>query len=74
MRWTMSWNDAVKAAALAAQTERTAPANRMSVDTPWSWNPHDIWLSRVQPPRDLAARSSMSERPSPPRQDMAARR
>jgi len=71
MRWSTSWNDTAKAAALAAQAERPATTHRVSVDTPWSWNPHDVWLARIQPTRDLAARSSISERSSPPRQGTA---
>jgi hypothetical protein len=62
MRWSMNWNDTVKAAALATAAERTTTAGRMPVDTPWSWNPHDVWLTRIQPPRDLAARSASPHR------------
>ncbi len=47
MRGSMSWNETVKAAALAALVERTPPDARISVDAPWTWNPHDVWLSRA---------------------------
>ncbi|MBK7901768.1 MAG: hypothetical protein IPJ97_01585 [Proteobacteria bacterium] len=56
----MSWNDTVKAAALAAQGERTAKAGRIADYTPWSWNPHDVWLSRVKQPREVATHSTLS--------------
>ena len=55
MRGSMSWNDTVKAAALAAQAERTARPPRIAVDARWRWNPHDVWVSRVRQPRDLDA-------------------
>jgi len=55
----MSWADTVKATALAALAERTATAGRISVDTPWSGNPHDVWLTRVKQPRELAASSAL---------------
>jgi len=73
MRWPMSWNDTVKAAALAAQAERTATAGRIVADTPWSWNPHDVWLSRVKQPREIAAPSSLSGPTTRPRQGAAPR-
>jgi hypothetical protein len=68
----MSWADKVKATALAALAERTATAARFSVDTPWSWNPHEVWLTRVRQPRRPTARSSIGEPSTPPRQDAAA--
>jgi len=73
MRWPMSWNDTVKAAALAAQTERTATAGRIVTDAPWSWNPHDVWLSRVKQPRESVAPSSLSGPTTRPRQGAAPR-
>ena len=73
MRGSMSWNDTVKAAALAAQAERTATATRIAVDTPWSWNPHDVWLSRVQLPRDRDAQSGLGSATTQPRQNTAIR-
>lgn len=73
MSWPMNWKDTVKATALAILAERTESAGRTSFDTPWSWNPHDLWLTRVKQPRELAACSSMSEQSTPRRQDTAAR-
>ena len=69
----MSWADSVKATALAALAERTATAAPVAVDAPWTWNPHDVWLTRIQQPRVLAARASMSEPSTAPRHDIAAR-
>jgi len=51
MNGPMRWNDTVKATALAALAERTTPTSSVAVDRPWTWNPHDIWLSRIKPPR-----------------------
>ena len=74
MSGAMRWHDAVKATALAALAERTTTAPRLAVDTPWSWNAHDVWLSRIQPPRELAVRVPMSEPSTAPRPDIAVRR
>jgi hypothetical protein len=46
----MSWADTIKATALAALAERTAPTARFVADAPWSWNPHDVWLTRARQP------------------------
>jgi hypothetical protein len=69
----MNWNDTVKASALAALVERTPPDARISVDTPWSWNPHDVWLSRVKQPREIAIPSARSVATAQPRQGIALR-
>jgi hypothetical protein len=63
----MSWADTVKATALAALAERTSTAGRISVDTAWSWNPHDVWLTRVSQPRELTAPTAKSGAMTPPR-------
>jgi hypothetical protein len=52
MRGSMSWNDTLRAAALAAQAERTANATRIAVNAPWRRNPHFVWVSRVRLSRD----------------------
>ena len=69
----MSWADKVKATALAAQAEHAATPARISVDAAWAWNPYDVWLSRVQPPRTQVELTSMSEPPTPPPQALAPR-
>jgi len=74
MRWPMSWNDTVKAAALAAQADRTATASRIVADAPWSWNPHDVWLTRIRQSPQFAAQPSQASLSGPttqPRQDSA---
>ena len=73
MSWPMSWNDTAKAAALAAQAERTAKTGRIADYTPWSWNPHDVWLSRVKQPREFATHSTLSGSTVQPRQGTARR-
>jgi hypothetical protein len=69
----MSWADTVKASALAALAERTTAAGRISVDAPWNWNPHEVWLERVRQPRELAVRLSVSEQSIPTRPGTALR-
>ncbi|MDH5273370.1 MAG: hypothetical protein OEY13_09875 [Gammaproteobacteria bacterium] len=61
MRWAMSWTDTVKAAALAVLAERTATASRAVADAPWSWNPHDVWLSRIKPRRERAVHAAQGK-------------
>jgi hypothetical protein len=56
----MNWADTLKATALAALAGRTATAGRIAVDTPWSWNPRDVWLSRVRASSTPAAQASKS--------------
>ena len=56
-RSPMSWADSVKATALAALAEGTATASSIAVNAPWTWNPHDVWLTRVQRTRNLAVQS-----------------
>jgi len=69
----MSWADKVKATALATAAERAATPARRSVDELRTWNPCEVWLSRVQPPRARVALTSMSEPPTPPPQAIAPR-
>ena len=69
----MNWADQVKATALATAAEHTATPARISVDAPWSWNPHDVWLSRVKQPREIAIPSARSVATAQPRQGIALR-
>jgi len=69
----MNWADQVKATALTVAAERTAAVGRIAVDAPWSWNAHDVWLLRVQPPRTQVELTSISEPPTPPPQALAPR-
>jgi hypothetical protein len=50
----MSWTEALRATALAVLAERTTTAGRPSASVPWSWNPHDVWLSRIKSSREPA--------------------
>jgi hypothetical protein len=67
----MSWADTVRATALAALAGRTTTAARTAVDTPWTWNPHDVWLTRASQPRQPAAQPSVRDPSTPPDQDTA---
>jgi len=67
----MSWADKVKTTALAALADRTATARPIFVETPWSWNPHDVWLTRAGQPRKPAAQPSVSDPSTPPHRDTA---
>jgi hypothetical protein len=69
----MNWADQVKATALTVAAERTAAVGRIAVDAPWSWNPHDVWLSRVKQPREIAIPSARSVATAQPRQGIALR-
>ena len=60
----MSWADPVKAAALAAVTERKANAARIVADAPWTWNPHDVWLSRVRSSGSTPSANAISDAPA----------
>jgi hypothetical protein len=60
----MSWSEIMKAAALASPARRGATVVRSSVDVPWSWNPHEVWLKRVRPARERAARSIGGQPPA----------
>jgi len=66
MNWPTMWQSTMKATALATLAERTTTTGRTAIDTPWSWNPYEVWLSRVQQPHALAARSSISEQSTAP--------
>lgn len=69
----MHWADTVKSTALAALAERTATAGRSSVVTPWSWSPHEVWLSRAKQSGERAARFLTSEPSTPAAQGLAPR-
>ncbi len=69
----MGWADTVKATARTVLTERTATTGRVSVDALWTWDPYDVWLSRVRPLGDIAAQPSESDPATQPRRDTAPR-
>jgi hypothetical protein len=69
----MSWADTMRATALATPAERTVTASQLFADTPWRWNPHDVWLTRVGQPRERAAQSSLCDPATPSRQGSALR-
>ena len=50
----MGWADTVKATALTVLAERTETTGRVSADALWTWNPYDVWLSRVRPTDEIA--------------------
>ena len=68
MSGPMNWKDSVKATALATLADSTPTFARISADAPWNWNPHDVWLTRVQPLRGLTPKSSPSEQATPTQQ------
>ena len=52
----MSWADTIKENAGAASRDSVpADANAICGATSTSWDPYEVWLSRVKLPRDLAA-------------------
>ena len=53
----MNWAEAMKETADAASQDRVSTdANVMRSAIPASWHPHEVWLTRVKQPRDLAVR------------------
>jgi hypothetical protein len=70
----MSWSDKIKATALAALAERATTAAPAAIDTRWTWDAHEVWLSRVKPPRDIAdAQSTTGDASEPLRPGPAPR-
>lgn len=52
----MSWAEAMKENAKAASRDRvSADANVLRSAPATSWDPHEVWLTRVKQPRDHAA-------------------
>ncbi len=52
----MNWADAIKERAAAAMRERAAPAETaLDKSRTSSWDPYEVWLTRVRQPRELAA-------------------
>jgi len=52
----MSWAEAMKVNANSASRDRvSADPNVLRSAPSTSWDPHEVWLSRVKRPRDLAA-------------------
>jgi len=53
----MNWGDAMKANANVANGDRSSPdASGTGSAASNSWDPHEVWLTRVKQPRELAAR------------------
>ncbi len=69
----MGWADTVKATALAVLAERTETTGRNSSHALWNWNPYDVWLSRVRPPRDASEQPAVSDPVTQPRPNAAPR-
>jgi hypothetical protein len=58
MSGSMNWQSTMKVAALTALAERAATAAPIALDAldaRWTWDPHEVWLSRVRPARNPAA-------------------
>ena len=69
----MRWHETMKSNALATAAERPATPARTAAAAAWTWNAYDVWLSRVQPPRDIPARISMTDPMTRPCLDTAPR-
>lgn len=44
----MNWAEIMKATASATSADRSATADRVPIDLPWNWNPHEVWLTRAR--------------------------
>jgi hypothetical protein len=54
----MSWAESMKASAAAVLRDRAANDEGIIRDTqPASWDPYEVWLTRVKQPRDRAAQA-----------------
>lgn len=65
MRWLMSWSETVRAAGLAVLAERPATSGRTPDDTPYRWDPYDVWLSRARSSLERADPSSVNRASGP---------
>jgi hypothetical protein len=68
----MSWADTAKAMALTALAGRTAMSSP-TADVTWNWNGQDVWLKRVEQPRERTARSTIGEQLTPTQQGTVSR-
>ncbi len=58
----MNWAEAMKENAdLASRESISTDATVMSRETSIPWEPHEVWLTRVKLPRDLAALRQVEE-------------
>jgi len=58
----MSWSETMKGNATVASLEQVA--NDESVFRPTqatSWDPFEVWLTRIKQPRDRAAKSALAD-------------
>ena len=54
----MSWAEAMKASATVVLRDRSANDEGIIRGTPpASWDPYEVWLTRVKQPRDRVARA-----------------
>jgi hypothetical protein len=57
----MSWEEAMKEhAGVASRDHVTTDSNVLRSPTSASWDPHEVWLTRVKQPRERAARRDTS--------------
>jgi hypothetical protein len=60
MSRSMNWQSTMKVTALTALAERAAtaapiaPIAPIALEARWTWDPHEVWLSRVRPARNPA--------------------
>jgi hypothetical protein len=53
----MSWAEKMKAHAdVSTRDHHSTDANIMRSTTPTSWDPHEVWVTRVKQPRERLAR------------------
>lgn len=58
----MSWAEAMKENARVASRDRVSAAANVVRSAPsTSWDPYEVWLSRVKQPRDRAASRRLTE-------------
>jgi len=60
----MNWADVMTDNSKVSSRDRNANDDGALDSTAWtSWDPHEVWLTRVRQPRELAARLGTNSRP-----------
>jgi hypothetical protein len=58
----MSWSETIKGNATVASLEHVAKDERVFRRTQAaSWDPFEVWLTRIKQPRDRAAKSALAD-------------
>jgi len=60
----MNWADVMRDNADVSSRDRNANDESALGSAAWtSWDPHEVWLTRVKQPRELASRTGTNSKP-----------